>query len=151
MLAHLKRLYHGTRGIPDQIIRQIAIAQHAIEHIVKNVQNNISAKELTAKLIQPVNSKTEFKLDNGIKLLPSFAQEDPELQYQIQNFPTDTTQVTIVCKILQDLMYDLLRILPKILYDHASFGQEIATIPMILQESYLRSYKILQDHAKPCV
>ena len=102
MLAHLKRLYHGTRGIPDQIIRQLAIAQHATEHIVKNVQSNVSAKKFTAKLIQPVNSKTEVKLDNGIKFLPPFVQEAPELQYPIQNFPIDTTRVSIAQRMIKD-------------------------------------------------
>ena len=83
MLARLKRLFHGNRGIPDQIIRKLSVAQHATEHIFKNVQNNPTVKEIAENLIKPATSKSGIELNGDIKFIAAFQQHLPEVQQRI--------------------------------------------------------------------
>lgn len=44
MLAHLKCLFHGTCGIPDQVCKGLGLAQHAHQHILENAKGNTEAE-----------------------------------------------------------------------------------------------------------
>ena len=52
MLAHLKRLSHGTHGIPDQICKKLAVAQHAEHHVFNVLKGNDDAKEFAQQLLR---------------------------------------------------------------------------------------------------
>ena len=44
LLVHLKRLSHGTRGVPDQICKRLAVAQHAERNAFNVLKENNDAK-----------------------------------------------------------------------------------------------------------
>ena len=69
MLAHLKRLFHGTRGISDQIYRKLGFTQHSNQHLQRHVEGNRAAKEFADKRMPSKFSKGE-ELDGGIQYLP---------------------------------------------------------------------------------
>ena len=102
MLAHLKRLFHGTRGIPDQIIRKLSVAQHASGHIFKNVQKSPTVKEMAENLIKPATSKSEIELNGGIKFIAPFQQHVPEVQQPIQDFPVDMEGIVVAQRMKKD-------------------------------------------------
>lgn len=102
MLAHLKRKFHGTRGIPDQIIKKLALAQHSTGHILKNIHNNNNVKELAEKLLKPEDSKSVVELNDGIKFIPPLQQQVPEVQHPIQNFPVHTQGVAVSQRMIKD-------------------------------------------------
>ena len=90
MLAHLKRLFHGTRGIPDQIIKKLAVAQHATGHVLKNVQGNDPVEEFAEQLLKPAASKREITLSVGMKFITPLQQQIPDIPHPVEGFPTDT-------------------------------------------------------------
>ena len=102
MLAHLKRLFHGTRGIPDQIIKKLALAQHAKGHIVKNVQKNNAVKEFAETLLNPSNSKNAIRINDGMKFILPLQQKIPPIQHPIQNFPVDVEGITVAQRMIKD-------------------------------------------------
>ena len=102
MLAHLKRLFHGMRGIPDQIIKKLAIAQHANGHILKKVQKNEAVKELAETFLKPSGSQNVVEMNNGIKFIPPLQQKVPEVQHPIQNFPVDADGIAVAQRMIKD-------------------------------------------------
>ena len=66
MLAHLKRLSHGTRGIPDQICKKLAVAQHAERHVFNVLKENNDAKEFAQQLLRYNRFPDMVELANGV-------------------------------------------------------------------------------------
>lgn len=95
MLAHLKRLFHGSRGISDQICRKLGAAQHAYEQIQKDVQGNESAMEFTDNLMASSKCKL-LKLQNGVQFLPPHRLEIPRINgFHVENFFPDGSELTV--------------------------------------------------------
>ena len=94
MLAHLKRMFHGSRGIPDQICRRVGAAQHANQWIRRDVQGNKTAMEFTTRLTVASKSSQYLSLDDGVCFLPPFKQEIPHIGVPIEGFFPDTGELT---------------------------------------------------------
>jgi hypothetical protein len=69
MLAHLKRLSHGTRGIPDQICKKLAVAQHAEYHVFNALRGNNDAKEFAEQLFRYNRLPDMVELSNGVSFI----------------------------------------------------------------------------------
>lgn len=90
MLAHLKRMFHGTRGIPEQICKRLAIAQHSKSYVKQNTCTNPAASEFVEKLLEPSNL---VEINDGIKLFPPLMQQPPELNGPIEGYFHDERPV----------------------------------------------------------
>ena len=66
MLAHLKRMFHCSRAIPDQICRRVGAAQHASQWIWRDVLGNKTATEFTTRLMVASKSSQYLSLDDGV-------------------------------------------------------------------------------------
>lgn len=98
MLAHLKRLSHGSRGISDQICKKLGVIQHANQNIRKDVQGNDAAMEFADNLMQHGSkSSNAIQLDNGVKFVPPFKRNIPHVAFPIENFFVDRNEL-ITCQ-----------------------------------------------------
>ena len=95
-------MFHGTRGIPDQIIKKLALAQHAKGHIVKNVQKNNAVKEFTESLLDLSDPKNVINVNNGIKFVPPLRQKIPEVQHSVENFPANVEGMAVAQRMIKD-------------------------------------------------
>ena len=94
MLAHLKRLFHGSRGISDQICKKLGFTQHASRHVERNVQGNDSAVEFTKNLMAPAKSKL-IQLENGVRFFGPLRQEIPDIiGISVDDLFEDTSELT---------------------------------------------------------
>ena len=101
MLAHLKWLFHGTRGIPDQIVGKLAVAQHSTRYIFKETCNNPPLSELAEKILKP-DSKAKVDLNCGIKFFMPLQQGLPTSLHHIQNFPEETEGLAVAQQMVKD-------------------------------------------------
>ena len=102
MLAHLKRMFHGSRGIPDQICRRLGAAQHASQHIREDVQGNSIAVEFTSSLLTASKFSKILSLDSGVSFLPPFKQEIPSTAFPIADYFPDTQELTTCQRMVKD-------------------------------------------------
>ena len=102
MLAHLKRLFHGSRGIPDQICRKLGTTQHASQQIRMDVQDSSTAMEFTTKLMAAPKFSTVLNLENGVCFVPPFKQEIPYIAFPIEGFFPDTQELTTCQRMVKD-------------------------------------------------
>ena len=93
MLAHLKRLFHGTCGIPDQICKKLAVAQHAESGVSKALEGNPSAKLFADRLLNSSRLTDMIELSDNVSFFGPFqplsAEED-----EIENFPHEQENMT---------------------------------------------------------
>ncbi|KAJ7392335.1 hypothetical protein OS493_011993 [Desmophyllum pertusum] len=101
MLAHLKRLFHGSRGISDQICRKLGATQHAHQHIRRNVDGNDSAMEFTDNLMAPSTSKL-IKLENDVQFFLPCKQEIPHIAFPVEDFFPDKSELTTCQRMMKD-------------------------------------------------
>ena len=98
MLAHLKRLSHGSRGISDQICKKLGVIQHANQNIRKDVQGNDAAMEFADNLLQHgPKSSNAIQLHNGVKFLPPFKRSIPHVAFPIDDFFVERNEL-ITCQ-----------------------------------------------------
>lgn len=88
----MARLFHGTRGISDQIYRKLGFTQHSNQHIQRHVEGNRGAKEFADKRMPSKFSKGE-ELDGGIQFLSPLRQQIPTVNYPIEDFFEDRRQL----------------------------------------------------------
>ena len=101
MLAYLKRLFHGTRGISDQICRKLGFTQHSNQHIQRYVEGNPAAKEFTDKLMASKSSKG-VELDGGIQFLSPLRQQIPMVNYPVEDFFEDRGQLMTAQRMVKE-------------------------------------------------
>ena len=101
MLAHLKRLFHGTRGISDQICRKLGFTQHSNQHIQRHVEGNPAAKEFTDKLMASKSSKG-VELDGGIQFLSPLRQQIPTVNYPVEDFFEDSGRLMTAQRMVKE-------------------------------------------------
>lgn len=87
-------MFCGSLGISDQICRKLGAAQHAKQHIWKDVQGNNIATEFTTHLMAASQFSKLLSLANGVCFLPPFKQEIPYIAFPIEDFFPDTQELT---------------------------------------------------------
>lgn len=102
MLAHLKRMFHGSRGIPDQICRKLGLSQHANRQVQKDVQGNNIATGFVESLTTTTTSSKKLRLKDDVSFLPPFTKEIPHIAFAIEGFPLDWQDITISQRMLKD-------------------------------------------------
>ena len=103
MLAHLKRLFHGTRGIPDQICRKLAISQHTNQIIYGSLVGNEKAAHFVEQVLKTSICKLNFvKLDDGIKFFAPLCSKIPQVNSPIEGFPADISSLTSAQRMLKN-------------------------------------------------
>ena len=100
MLAHLKRHFHGTRGIADQICRKLAISQHAHQHVRGNLGNN-QAAEFVERVLRTQTSNV-VQLRDDIKFFAPLQHQIPHIPFPIEGFPANITDLRLVQRMLRN-------------------------------------------------
>ncbi|CAB4001342.1 Hypothetical predicted protein [Paramuricea clavata] len=94
MLAHLKRLFHGTRGIPDQICKKLAVAQHAEHSVSKALEGNANTKEFADKLLNSNRLTDMIKLSDNVSFFGPLQPLSVPVD-EIQDFPLEAENMAI--------------------------------------------------------
>ena len=97
----MARLFHGTRGISDQIYRKLGFTQHSNQHIQRHVEGNRAAKEFADKRMPSKFSKGE-ELDGGIQFLSPLRQQIPTVNYPIEDFFEDRRQLMTAKRMVEE-------------------------------------------------
>ncbi|XP_028403523.1 uncharacterized protein LOC114526207 [Dendronephthya gigantea] len=94
MLAHLKRLFHGTRGVPDQICKKLAVAQHVEHKVTNSLKGNAHAREFADKLLRPDLLNDTIELLNNVHFFKPFKPLELT-QENIEKFPHNTENMFV--------------------------------------------------------
>lgn len=82
MISHLKRLFHGTRCIPDQIVKNLLIAQASSSYVEDNISDD-EMKTFARNMIHQKSGCSEQEFADGIRLFRPF-QRDPRLDNNVK-------------------------------------------------------------------
>ena len=101
MLAHLKRLFHGTQGIPDQICKKLAVAQHLEPQVFNALKDNICAKEFAGKLLKANYLNETIELSNNVRFFrPLHVMTGNE--EEIENFGLNAGNIAMAQRMAND-------------------------------------------------